>query len=717
MAVATTSPPERTPASRAPGVVDDHRLRTDIQALRALAVSLVLVYHLFPGSLTGGYIGVDVFFVISGFLITSHLLASPPRGGRDLLTFWGRRIRRLLPASLLVLAVTLVATRLLAPPTMWGETARQVTAAAEYRVNWLLASDAVDYLAAENAPSPVQHFWSLSVEEQFYLGWPVLVLVLGVLANRFGRRRVVFLTGLAVVCLTSLAWSVHQTTTNPAAAYFVTPTRIWELGAGGLLAAWGARRGAGRAGASGRTVLAWTGLAMIAASALLFDGSTAFPGWRALLPVLGVVAVIAAYAESGTGSPGPLLATRPVQWLGDVSYSVYLWHWPLIALVPFVLETSGPADELVVAALTLVLAALTKTWVEDPFRTAAWSRRLGATYLAGAVGMALVVGLAALQSAEVDRDRADDRAELARAERDAGPCFGAAALARPEACTESTGDPVPSPALAPRDKSAAYKKLDDGGNCFAFVPSFPTRTCRFGPSDAEVRIALVGNSHAGQWLPALQEVAGPRGWEVTTYLASQCAMSDVAQQFDTAAHGDACRRWVRRTADRVVADRPDVVVLTNRISVAAEDHSYDSSDDAYRAGYRRVLRRLSAAGLPVLVLHDTPTPGDAGVASVPDCVAEHLDDPSACSGARSAWVPRDPAHDLARSADLPGVSAVDLTDRICRPERCDAVVGGVLVYFDASHLTATYARTLAPYLAPSVEAALPAEGRPAKDDQ
>ncbi len=212
-------------------------LRTDIQGLRAAAVLLVVVYHLHAAALPGGFVGVDVFFVISGFLITSHLVSRPPASAGALAAFWGRRVRRLLPASLVVLAATLVAVRLFSPETAWQATASDARAAALYVVNWALAGQAVDYLAADNAPTAVQHFWSLSVEEQFYFGWPLLVAGVALLARRRGTStRTALAVAFGVVTAASFAWSVHLTQTNPAAAYFVTPTRVWELGAGGLLA-------------------------------------------------------------------------------------------------------------------------------------------------------------------------------------------------------------------------------------------------------------------------------------------------------------------------------------------------------------------------------------------------------------------------------------------------------------------------------------------------
>ena len=235
-------------------------VRPDIQAMRAIAVSMVLVYHLWPNRLTGGFTGVDVFFLISGFLITSHLLSHPPTGLRDLLAFWSRRIRRLLPASLLVLFVTLIASRLVAPETQWGNTTRQVKAAALYFVNWRLADDSVDYLASQNAPTPVQHFWSLSVEEQFYFVWPIFILLLGFLALLLRRRAApFFIGGLGIAVVASLWFSVHETKVEPARAYFVTPTRIWELGIGGLLAARAHPRVAGRQAQARRDRPATTG--------------------------------------------------------------------------------------------------------------------------------------------------------------------------------------------------------------------------------------------------------------------------------------------------------------------------------------------------------------------------------------------------------------------------------------------------------------------------
>jgi peptidoglycan/LPS O-acetylase OafA/YrhL len=688
-------------------------VRVDIQGLRALAVSLVLVYHLFPGRLTGGFIGVDVFFVISGFLITSHLMAHPPQRGRDLLVFWGRRIRRLLPASLLVLTATLLASQLFAPETRWQNTGVQAGAAALYGVNWILARDSVDYLAAVDAPSPVQHFWSLSVEEQFYLFWPVLILLLGLLAlvlRRKGvRNGVVYGAGLGIVVAASLAWSVHATAANPRSAYFITTTRIWELGLGGLLAVWVVtlRRKSVVLSQGARAGVAWLGFAMIAWAAVTYNVHTPFPSWRALLPVLGTVLVIGAAAGPQRWSPGSLLAPRPVQWMGDVSYSVYLWHWPIIVLLPVVSGGRlGWLDKLVVVLTTLLLAGFTKTYVEDFFRSPAWNRRLRLTYLGAAIGMVLVVSLASLMVAEVHHDKRAAKARLQQALVGDNPCFGAGALDKSRHCPPWSGDPVPSPALAAQDKSDAYPNASGRKDCWSFLPDYPTTTCQFGDPNGDIEVALVGNSHAGQWLPALQEIADKRGWHITTYLASRCAMADLRQQYDTRAESTECLDWVRHVSEKVVADHPDLVVLSNRIQIPAEGLPLKESLGPFEDGYRAVLDKWSTAGLTVVALQDTPAPVNGGLASIPDCLASHPNDMSACSGSLETWETADPLMDAVAAVGDPNVTALRLNDHICDGDRCNGVVGGVVVYFDGTHLTATYARTLAPYLAPGLAEAL-----------
>ncbi len=698
-ALVSAAPRQAGPAAR--------ELRTDIQGLRALAVSLVVIYHLWPHGLRGGFVGVDVFLVISGFLITSHLWSHPPRRAIDLAAFWARRVRRLLPASLLVLAVTLVAARLVAPETRWAGTAVEAMSAALYVENWRLAATSVDYLAAENAPSPVQHFWSLSVEEQFYLFWPVLILVLLLVAARrgWGRRLVVGL-GLAVVVTASLAYSVWATAYDPASAYFVTPTRIWELGVGGLLAvAMAGRplnpRGPGRALVN--LGLAWVGLVAMVVSAFIYTADTPFPGWRALLPVLGTVAVIAAADPRGPVSPGRLLERRPLQFLGDISYSVYLWHWPLVVLAPYAM--GGALSwwaKVGIAGLTVLLAWASKTLVEDRFRRAPPGAPLRRSFQLAAAGMAGVLLLGGLQLAEVRLTEVTARQRLDRMLADPGRCFGAAALASGEAeCPRQTSGPVvPAPAQAADDRSAAYER-----NCFEEAPFTGLRKCVFGDPNGTVSIAVVGNSHMGHWLPALEQLAEQNSWRLTTFLASECTFSAEPVGWDATVKRDGCLGWAERVRRATAGDDFDLVVASVRNGRAAEGLAYADSYPVWLSGYRQALGEWTAADQPVLVIHDTATPG-ATMGSVPDCVAANPDDFSVCGGPADRWIPRDPLAEAAAELNDADVTVVDLNDRICAPSTCDAVVGGVLVYFDASHLTATYSRTLAPYLAPALGAAV-----------
>src|SRR5699024_7849567 len=344
---------ENSPANAAP---KPSGFRADIQGLRALAVGIVLLYHLWPDRFNGGFVGVDVFFVISGFLITSHLINTPPRSWSDIARFWARRIRRLLPASLLVLFVVGIATFLVAPQSMWADTGRQISSAAAYVVNWDFAISSVDYLAADNAPSPVQHFWSLSVEEQFYFVWPMIIGLAFLIGTKVGRsKRVVGFTTLGVF-LASFVFSVWYTTADPAMAYFVTPTRMWELATGGLVAVFVVYVRPQRLPFS--SVLGRIGLAVLVASTFLLRAVMPFPGYIALVPVASPALVILADSH-GRASVLPLLSLKPVRFLGDISYSVYLWHWPLIVLVPYLSEKMGGSESLgVVDNIAIILASI-----------------------------------------------------------------------------------------------------------------------------------------------------------------------------------------------------------------------------------------------------------------------------------------------------------------------------------------------------------------------
>ncbi|MGI5525770.1 acyltransferase family protein [Micromonospora sp. CA-259024] len=673
-------------------------LRPEIQALRALAVLLVLLFHFWPHRIPGGYVGVDVFFAISGFLITAHLLKDVQRFGTVRLgTFWARRIRRLLPASLLVLIVTAAATVFWVPTLHWPQIFREIAAATLYFENWQLAHDAVDYLAAENISSPVQHYWSLSTEEQFYLVWPLLIVIAVAVAGRvrsFGTTAAVRAT-LAVVVLSSLAYSIYETSANSSAAYFITPTRAWEFGAGALLAT---VPELGRAaGERRRAIVSWLGLALIGMAAFLLTTTTPFPGYAAALPVMGAVCVIWAGAPTARWSPLGLMAWAPVQKLGDWSYSIYLWHWPPIVI--FGLATgekmTWPVKLLVIAAV-LVVAAATKRFVEDPVRSGAslGGGRLWRQYAAGAVAMALVLATVMVGNRWLDSSSQTNSNRLDHLLAAQTPCLGASARIMADRCgNDDLGEELfPELSNLTKDTASAYR-------CYDQKPGAELTSCRLGSQRPDAtKVALVGDSHAAMLIPALEGQLEARNWALDTYVARGCIWTAVGESDRL----DECYARRQAMAERLgTGPKYDLIILAGKRSGSQDRHVTDGRTRRYVEAWRPVLKR----GSEIVVVVDNPTLG----ANDLDCLvndAANGGDPKRCAiDRRAAFRTGDDLQDAAKRIGG-DVHTVDLTDLYCTATQCPLVIGNVIVYRDPHHLSATYARTLGEYLIQRIDASL-----------
>jgi len=664
----------------------------EIQGLRFIAVGAVVLYHLWPNRITGGYVGVDVFFVISGFLITSHLLREVLASGRIRLgRFYARRARRLLPASLLVLALIAIATWLLLPSRLWGQVLHEVVGATFYVENWVLAAASVDYLAQNtNIASPVQHYWSLSVEEQFYLVWPLLMLAAAFLVGRrpgsspATLRRALFIA-LALVFGVSLVLSVVQTLRDPGPAYFATYTRAWEFAAGGLLAIV-LRRGAGSSVA--RSLMSWAGIALIGATVLLYTPATPFPGYWAALPVLGTVLVIAAGDPENRWAPGILLRRRPVQYLGDISYSTYLVHWPLIVFGPYLLlRPLGAVEKLVILALTIVLAALSKRFVEDPARRAPFLAQSGRRTLAAlALAIVPIVAFSLVASnvaaANIQRDK-EQAAQLLEA---AGDCLGAGALVS-SGCEPRPGALIPSP-------DAALTDDVNTPECWSRNGDDSLKVCSSGPEGGP-RVALVGDSHSNQYLAAMQRIAEDYGWRVDVYGKTGCVWTRAVQEQDPA-WVENCESWKKKLDERLTSIEPYDVIVTSYQATspfAAPDGDRDI-DAAIVQGFVDAWTPVAARGTKIVAIRDNPRPRADYLA----CIAQHRDDPgSACAvSQKQALDFFDGQADAV--TQVPGAALLDLTDLFCIDSVCEPVIGNVIVYRDATHLTSSYTRTMAPMM-------------------
>jgi peptidoglycan/LPS O-acetylase OafA/YrhL len=700
--------------------------RGDIEGLRAVAVVLVLLDHA-ALPVTGGFVGVDVFFVISGYLITSLLLAELVTRRRvSLRDFYARRARRILPGAAAVLGITGVLTLTLLPSTRWLEIGYDMLASAVYVQNWRLAELAIDYQAQGVAASPVQHFWSLAVEEQFYILWPLLLVIVAALvrSRRLGlsgygpltdaapsaQRQTILLLAvvMAAVAVSSFAWSIWYTIASPAQAYFVTTTRLWELAVGGALALLADR--IARLPRRTAAVLGWAGIVTIVACAVLYTGSTAFPGMAALGPVLGTAAVIAAGQTAGSAGPGLVLDTSPMRWVGKLSYSLYLWHWPLVIVAVALVGHRSPVVGSIAVASSFLPAYLSYRFLENPVRRATRLRTNSSRSLAlGGVctATATVAAVVVISTMWPPATPFTSPYVASNAESGGsieGPKRGAMLLAdNPR--DDPAGAPVDSvPSIVPDPQAA---KDDQGTNsCTASIAEVEVRACSSGDITSGIDVALIGDSHAQHWATPLSVVAQNRKWKLTAYTKQGCPFGQQAVAIASDAEGGArtairsyteCAAWRDKVVEMLTANPPDMIIVSSREHRAIDGDSVvdeQRSTDLLVRGFRDVWSRFIAKGTKIVVIADTPAPN----IPVPDCVVMNLHRLTKCTFSRTESNQAEGATLVAAARSTPGVTLIDLSDALCPTERCAPVIGGVLVWRDANHMSATYAWTLAPRL-------------------
>ena len=694
--------------------------RPDIEGLRAVAVIAVVLYHAGIPGFGGGFIGVDVFFVISGFLITGLLWREVATTNTVALgRFYGARARRLLPAAATVGIATALVVAVVLPPLQARSVFLDGIACALYAGNYRFAMHGTDYLASDLPPSPFQHYWSLGVEEQFYLVWPVLIIGTAWLVHRLragaAARATPYAVVLVLVAAASLAAAVLWTRTSPAWAFFSLPTRAWELAAGGLVALsihqWR------RLPLLPATIVGWGGLALIVLTCTQLGPRTPYPGTAALLPVLGTALVIGAGPVTGGLGVGRVLCRPAMRAIGRVSYSWYLWHWPVLLLMPPLLgEPAGLPARLSATAVSGGLAVITLHLVENPGRFAAALRRSAKASLtvAGAASAAAACACMLLLNVvpvPVGHGAAAPRANIVAVP----PTTIAPAMSPEEAAVQhafaQARDAVaasaglravpsnldPPLAKAPADKAAVFVN-----GCVRSWREIGQGECATGDIASPTTVALVGDSHAAMWNPAFQHLAEQRHWRLETLAKVTCPLQDlhITSPYLGREYTE-CEQWRAQIVNRLKAEHPRLVVLDMSRRYGA-DFGFTSYDPAWIDTLGRTVAQLRSIGAAVLVLGPVPDPGS----SVPTCLSGHVDDATACAPARPVAV-GDGGISAERAATTAGGGHyADLTDLFCTADRCPVIVGNTLVFRDDNHVTTEYAQLLTPVFGALADRAL-----------
>jgi peptidoglycan/LPS O-acetylase OafA/YrhL len=665
---------------------DDRPFRPDVEGLRAVAVLLVVLYHAGVPRLTGGYVGVDVFFVISGFVITGLLLRE--RQATDetsIVAFYARRMRRILPAATLVIAAAVVGTFIVLGTLAGVGAANDGRWAAAFLANFHFESVGTSYLSARLPPSPLQNYWSLSVEEQFYVVYPTLFLVIASIRSRLDIRARLAMVLIGIIAL-SYWLSVAQTAAHPTAAYFSPFTRAWELALGGLVAVgtpWIRRLPPGVAGP-----LTWFGLAAVVYSAFAFNSHTVYPGALVEVPVVGTALIIAGGVLVPRWGAESLLGPRPVQWLGRRSYSLYLWHWPILVLAAERLGRSQltARQNLPYLVVALLASMATYSLIEDPIRHRRWPARQ--TVVAG---VGLVVTTIVLLTVVIHLEAGGSPESRVVPAADQGTVVHAVASAT--RITSVPSDLSPSLAGTRRD-FAGLNNPEFSCVKSALQGTDWSRSCTLGDAGGKHLLVVYGDSHALMWLPAFQRIAVEAHWRLEVLVSYYCPaeLVTVGEPASLGASGEPntqCTRFHTWAVDRIHAERPDLVVISQSTlysppTTAGQPGGLFSAS-AWGEGLHSLLRELRTPPGRVVFLGDIPAlPSDP-----PTCLSEHLHDVQACSA--PVAVTRSGFTTLERGVVTgAGSRYVDPTPWFCS-DVCTPIVDHYGVYRDQLHMTGTYA--------------------------
>lgn len=595
-----------------------------IEGLRALAALLVTIFH--ARLVPGGFIGVDIFYVISGYLITGLILKEIEKTGRlDLSAFYQRRIKRLLPTSFFVLAITAIVGMFVLPVISRDALGRDFFAAATYVSNYLFAWWENDYQNLDATPSPFIHYWSLAVEEQFYIIWPIFLLILA----RYGRKAVMY--GVVASTGLSLLLSIYQTQTSPIWAFYSLPTRAWELGFGALLLfiperVWKVR------------YLPWVGAVGIIVATVRFDEKTPFPGSNALIPVVAT-AILIGSINHWPRFFNDLANNRLSQWLGSISYPLYLWHWPALVLPSSALgRPLRVRERLFCIALTILLAHLTSKYVEQPIRHKKIEGRKIYLGFATTTIISLVAGfvISSTSSSVITI-------------KDTGYKFNLVDVMQ---------------------KPSVY-----GDNCHVNYGETKSNECVYGNPDAETTVVLYGDSHAAQWFPALEKLANQRGFKLVSLTKSACPSVDVPRPDQGAYKNIHCEKWRENSIKRIQEIRPLAVIISS-FQYFTPPRGYSNKSEWWNDGQNRLFKDLLGSSQNLVYISDTPKPQR----DIPNCLASQP--LSECNSTKKTPV-------VIRS----GFKKIDPTPWLCE-KKCPAIQDGYVVYRDASHISVAAALAL-----------------------